>query len=119
MHISDIKEIIGYILAALVGLVAWMGKREVKRLDDNLADHEARIRITEEAMRDIMKRPDVLALFSEQKEDHREKIRELREDHKDLKSEIGKRFDSQEQKIDLIINKIVNREPNERGGDRK
>lgn len=117
MHIGDLKEIIGYILAGLVALVAWLGKREVKRLDDQHADHEARLRMMEEMARDIMKRPDVLALFSEQKEDHRQKVDHLREDHKELKQEISSRFDAQESKIDLLIRNLVNRPQNQRDGD--
>jgi len=101
--LDELKAIIGYILAGLVAMVAWLGKREVRRLDDKQADHEARLRIIENFSSDIMKREDVLALYSEQREDNREKFKELREDHKDLRADLTGRIEKQDKKLDRIL----------------
>lgn len=126
MHVEDAKAVIGYILAGLVALVAWLGKREVRRLDAQHGDHENRIRDIEKLASQIMTGPQVLALYSEQKEEFREKFRELRQDHKDLRQDISAEvreqtaeIRAQNAKIDLLIARVVNREPNERSSDRK
>lgn len=86
-------ELFGYILAGMVGLIAWLGKREVSRLDTQHADHEDRLRAIEKLSGDIMKREDVLAIYHEQREDNREKFNELRQDHKDLRVDINAKLD--------------------------
>lgn len=126
MNPDEIKAAAGYILAGLVTLVAWLGKREVKRLDFQHEDHEKRLRKIEELTSQIMTGPQVLALYSEQKEEFREKFRELRQDHRELRQEITDQVRqqiaetrAQNAKIDVIIAKIVNREQNERASDSK
>ena len=117
MHWDEIRNVIGYILAGLIAMIAWLGKREIKRLDDNLADHELRMRRIEDVASKIMTEPQVMAIYSEQRKDNREKFSELRQDHKELRIELSNRIDKQSEKLDLIIARIVNREPNERRGD--
>lgn len=110
MHLDDLKELIGYILAGLVGMVAWLGKREVSRLDTQHKDHEDRIRKIEDLAGNLMTAPQVMALYAEQREDHREKFKELRQDHKELRIEIAG-------KLDYVINRLDNRAKNERADD--
>lgn len=100
----------GLFVSVLVSLVAWLGKRSVRRLDEQHADHEQRIREIEKLAGDIMKRPDVLALYADQKEEFREKFKELRQDHKELRNETAS-------KLDYIINRLDNRAKNERVDD--
>ena len=119
MHWDDFKEIIGYILAGLVAMIAWLGKREVNRLDAQNADHETRLRKIEDLAANIMTAPQVMALYAEQREDHREKFKELRQDHKELRVELTNRIDKQSEKLDLLVNRLVDRKPNEREGDPK
>lgn len=107
----DVKHIIEYMLMGLVALVSWLGQRAVKRIDSTQQDHEARLRAIESLAADIMKRPDVLALYAEQKEELRAKVKELREDHKDLRIETNK-------KLDYIINRLDSRQHNERRDDK-
>ena len=118
MHWDEVKEVIGWLLAGLIAMIAWLGKREVKRIDDNMADHELRLRKIEDLAANIMTAPQVMALYAEQREDHREKFKELRQDHKELRAELTARIDKQSEKLDLLVSKLVNREPNEREGDR-
>lgn len=110
MHLDDLKELIGYILAGLVGMVAWLGKREVSRLDSLNKDHEERIRKIEDLAINLMTAPQVMALYAEQREDHREKFRELRQDYKELRAEIGS-------KLDYVVNRLDHRPKNERETD--
>lgn len=117
MDFNDIKQFIGWVVAGLIGLVMWFSRREIKRIDDRSADHEMRIRMTEEALKDIMKRPDVLALYQEQKEESREKFRDLKQDHLLLRQDLTSRIESQDKKLDKILDRIENRSHNERSGD--
>lgn len=117
MNFDDLKEIFGYLIAGLVAIVAWFGKREINRLDEDRADHEERIRKIEDLTSQIMTGPQVMALYAEQREDHREKFKELRLDLKEQKAELAARLEQQSAKIDKIFEKVVKRLPNEREND--
>lgn len=114
---DDLKAIVGYVLAGLVAIVAWFGKREVKRLDEQHADHDKRLNKLEDVVSNIMTAPQVLALYAEQREDAREKFKEMRQDHKELRAELAGRIDNQTTKIDRILERIENRKKNERAED--
>ena len=118
MEYNDIKQFIGWIVAGLIGLVTWFSRREIKRIDDRGSDHEMRLRMLEEMSKDIMKRPDVLALYQEQREDNREKFKELRQDHLLLRQDLTARIDSQDKKLDRILDRVENRSKSERQGDK-
>ena len=99
-------ELFGYVLAGMVGLIAWLGKREVTRLDTQHADHEDRIRAFEKMAGDIMKREDVLAIYHEQREDNREKFNELRQDHKELRADLNA-------KLDILLSRQKSQRPDD------
>lgn len=109
MHI-DLAEIIKWLFAAFVSLVGALLHRTVKRHDEDMKALADRVSAMETLKKDIMLRPDVLALYADQKEEFREKVKELRQDHKDLREEIGK-------KLDYVITRLDHRAKNERTDD--
>jgi hypothetical protein len=109
VHI-DLAEIIKWLFAAFVSLVGALLHRTVKRHDEDMKALADRVSAMETLKKDIMLRPDVLALYADQKEEFREKVKELRQDHKDLREEIGK-------KLDYVITRLDHRAKNERAED--
>jgi hypothetical protein len=109
VHI-DLAEIIKWLFAAFVSLVGALLHRTVKRHDEDMKALADRVSAMETLKKDIMLRPDVLALYADQKEEFREKVKELRQDHKDLREEIGK-------KLDYVITRLDHRAKNERADD--
>ena len=85
---GEAKEIALVIISAIVALFGWFFNRSVKRVDSDIEGLGRRISELEAMKADIMLRPDVLALYSDQKEEFRQKFQELREDHRELRREV-------------------------------
>lgn len=114
MHIDlpeIVKWLVGILAAVAVTIIGFLGKRAVSRLDDDMKALDERVTDLETLKANIMMRPDVLALYADQKEEFREKFKELRQDHKDLRNEISA-------KLDYVINRLDNRQQNERSTDK-
>lgn len=109
MHV-DPAEIVKWILGAVASIMGFLLHRTVQRHDEDMTEIRRRVSDIEALKEQIMLRPDVLALYADQKEEFREKVKELRQDHKDLKEEISR-------KLDYVINRLDNRPRNERQGD--
>lgn len=85
---EDFKQLAGWVIACMFSVLAWFFGRAVKRVDQDIASHGQRIAELEAMKADIMLRPDVLALYSDQKEEFRQKFKEFREDQKELRTEM-------------------------------
>jgi hypothetical protein len=111
IEISElIKWLAGIAASALVAVLGYFGSRTVTRIDEDMKNLDQRVTDLESLKASIMLRPDVLALYADQKEEFREKFKELRDANKDLRDEIGK-------KLDYVINRLDHRAKNERADD--
>ena len=109
----DFKQMAGWVIACLISILSWFFSRAVKRVDADIALHSRRIAELEAMKADIMLRPDVLALYSDQKEEFRQKFQELREDQKDTRKEMLEEL----KQIRTTLSNIANRPQNQRSSD--
>ena len=109
----DFKQMAGWVIACLVSILSWFFSRAVKRVDTDIALHSRRLTELEAMKADIMLRPDVLALYSDQKEEFRQKFQELREDQKDTRKEMLEEL----KQIRTTLSNIANRPQNQRSSD--
>lgn len=105
-----VKWVVGTFITVTMAVIGFLGKRAVSRIDDDMKELDERVTELETLKANIMMRPDVLALYADQKEEFREKFKELRQDHKDLRNEISA-------KLDYVINRLDHRPQNERSTD--
>ena len=110
VNLAEISDwIFGMLATIVVSIIGFLGKRSFDRIDDDMKDLDGRISRIERL--DIMMRPDVLALYADQKEELRQRVRELREDQKALREELSR-------KLDYVISRIDHSQHNEREGDK-
>ena len=115
MPLDEIEQIFGWVLALLLGLVTWLGKRAVNRMDRDISTLETRVEKIEG--KDIMERPDVLTLYREQKEDMRVGFEQLRREQTEANARVESHLAQLSTQLNDIRNYLINRQRNERHDD--
>lgn len=111
---DKIHDLIWWAFGLLIGIIAFLVKGKISH-QETLEQRIAKIESTIESM--TVTKNQVIQALADQKNDHRERIQEMKIDFKDARDTLNEQLTRQSRKLDLIFDRVMNRKHNERAND--